>query len=707
MGTIPPIASCRLLGPFTLSRDGAEVVLPRKAQALFALLSLQEGAPLTREIVVDMLWTASGPEQARLNLRQCLWSIRHRAGCNLVQAERQLLRLAENVAVDARDLRSLAGSQARPDMRRCADLYRGELLAGLDSISPRFDEWLTVERQRLRELAAAALRRSAEAQAAAGEFDVAVTAARHLVALDDLNEDAHRLLMRILGQAGRRAEALRQFELCKQTLRKELNIDPDAETGILAQSLREGSRVGSALLPPQQPVPVPSVPVPQPVERRQVTVMSCKLDGLARLASEAEPEESGTQIAAILSPLATLRVPEEPSIAVLPFRNLGPGSASDYFSDGIVEDIVVSLGGLPDLFVISRGSTLAFRGKALGPREVGHILGVRYIVGGSIRRSGKRLRVSCELCDAESGRNIWSDRMQVVLGDIFDLQDELVEHFVSHIAPHIRETELRRALRKRPDTLTAYDYTLQALDLLYPIEQKNFWQARVLLANAIEKEPKFAMPHAWLARWHNHRVGLGWSSAPASDSHEALRFASRAIELDRRNGLALAVCGHIKSFLFHDYDSALYDFDRALTVSPSGSLGWALSSATLSYLGLSTEAIRRAERALRLSPVDHGLFYYHSVLSLAHYSAGKYQEAVTWGRIAIGENPNYTSNLRYLAAAFAASNKQAEARKLTEVLKTLDPTLTLSSYGIARNPFRDPHQRNLHLEHLRQAGLQD
>ena len=296
MGTIPPITSCRLLGPFILSRDGVEVVLPRKAQSLFALLALQEGAPIAREIVADMLWTASGPEQARLNLRQCLWSIRHRAGCDLVQAERQLLRLAENVAVDARDFQSLAVSPAHPDLSRCADLYRGELLAGLAAVSPRFDEWLTVERQRLRELAAATLRRLAEAQAAAGEFDAAVTAARHLVALDDLNEDAHRLLMRILGQAGRRAEALRQFELCKQTLRRELNIDPDAETGILAQSLREGTRAGSALSPPQQPVPVPLVPIRQPVERRQVTVMSCKLDGLARLASEIEPEELGTEI---------------------------------------------------------------------------------------------------------------------------------------------------------------------------------------------------------------------------------------------------------------------------------------------------------------------------------------------------------------------------------------------------------------------------
>jgi adenylate cyclase len=192
----------------------------------------------------------------------------------------------------------------------------------------------------------------------------------------------------------------------------------------------------------------------------------------------------------------------------------------------------------------------------------------------------------------------------------------------------------------------AYDYTLQALDLFYPIEQTNFQWAGVMLAKAIEKEPTFAMPHAWLARWHNHRVGLGWSSAPAADSAEALRLAAKTIELDHRNGLAMAMYDHIKSFLFRDYDSALHHFDSALAVSPSGSLGWALSSATLSYVGRSADAIRRAEHALRLSPIDQGLFYYHSVLSLAHYAERGYEEAIKWGLLAMSENPHWTSNLR-------------------------------------------------------------
>jgi adenylate cyclase len=145
---------------------------------------------------------------------------------------------------------------------------------------------------------------------------------------------------------------------------------------------------------------------------------------------------------------------------------LSPDALGNYFASGIVEDIVVSLAGLSELVVISRGSTIAYRGKDADPREVGHALGVRYVVGGSVGRTGKRLRVSCELCEAVSGRAIWAERVVVIIADIFDLQDNLVQRFVAQIAPSIREAEIKRVLRKRPETFTAYDYTLQALDQL-------------------------------------------------------------------------------------------------------------------------------------------------------------------------------------------------------------------------------------------------
>jgi adenylate cyclase len=293
----------------------------------------------------------------------------------------------------------------------------------------------------------------------------------------------------------------------------------------------------------------------------------------------------------------------------------------------------------------------------------------------------------------------------VTLGEIFDLQDTLVRSFVAQIAPSVREAEIRRSLRKRPETFTAYDHTLQGLDLLYPIELKNFERAGTLFAMAVETEATFAMPHAWLARWYNHRVGLGWSPSATTDSQRALGLAEKAIRLERRNGLALAICGHIKSFLHRDYDGALDYFDRALAVCPNGSLAWALSSATLTYVGRMADAIQRARHALRLSPIDHGLFYYHAVLSLAHYAAGEYDDAITWGRVARRENPDWTANLRYLAAALVAANRPSEAREVAQALKVRDPTFTVAKYGTIRNPFQDRVQRSLHLDHLRMAGL--
>jgi TolB-like protein len=155
-------------------------------------------------------------------------------------------------------------------------------------------------------------------------------------------------------------------------------------------------------------------------------------------------------------PRAALPIPDKPSIAVLPFQNLSREVIGDYFSRGIVEDIVISLSGLDELFVISTGSTAGYRDELPDPRRVGRELGVRYVVGGSVSVSGKRLRVSCELCEAENGRNIWAERVQLKLGDIFDLQDDLVANFVAKIAPQIREVEIKRALRKRPEELTAY-----------------------------------------------------------------------------------------------------------------------------------------------------------------------------------------------------------------------------------------------------------
>jgi class 3 adenylate cyclase/tetratricopeptide (TPR) repeat protein len=399
------------------------------------------------------------------------------------------------------------------------------------------------------------------------------------------------------------------------------------------------------------------------------------------------------------------RVNGLPSIVVLPLANLGGDPADDYFSDGIVEDITLSLAGLRELMVISRGSALAYRGRQPDPREVGQVLKVRYVMTGSVRRSERLVRVSVELCDATTGATLWGEKAEVAPGELFDVQDRIVGRIVAGIAPNVRAAEMRAAMRKRPDNFTAYDYTLRGLHIMNSLDRRTFLQAREYLNKAMEEDPNFAMPVAWAARWRNLYVGQGWSPDASADSGKAVELAARAIELDGQNALALATYGHLQSFLFHEYDSALAYFDRALSACPSHSLAWLLSSPTLSYIGRGEQAVKHAEHALRLSPLDRSLFSYYTILNVAHYATGNYDEAVKWGKLALSENAMYSANLRYLAAALVALDRLDEAREVGADLVRLEPEFRLGVWGRTLQPFRDPEFSAQHIERLRKAGL--
>lgn len=394
-----------------------------------------------------------------------------------------------------------------------------------------------------------------------------------------------------------------------------------------------------------------------------------------------------------------------PSIAVLPLKNVGGDPADDYFSDGIVEDITLSLASLRELMVVSHGSTLAYRGRQPDPREVGRMLGVRYVLMGTVRRSDRLVRVSVELCDANSGASLWGEKAEVPPGELFEVQDRIVERIVAGIAPNVRAAELRSAMRKKPENFTSYDYTLRALHIINSLDKTTFVRAREYLNKAIAEDPNFAMPVAWAARWYSLYIGQGWSLNRGEDSAKAVELATKAIELDRENALALATYGHLKSYLFHDYDSALVYFDRALAACPNLSLTWILSSGTLSYVGRTEQAITHVEQGLRLSPFDHSLFYFYMFANLAHYGQGNYEEAVKWGKMSASENPVYTANHRFLAAALAALGRVSEARDVAANMMKLEPDFRLSVYERTRQPFQHPKIKARLMEHLRIADL--
>jgi transcriptional regulator with AAA-type ATPase domain/TolB-like protein/Tfp pilus assembly protein PilF len=396
--------------------------------------------------------------------------------------------------------------------------------------------------------------------------------------------------------------------------------------------------------------------------------------------------------------------PGRPSIAVLPFRVHGDNEPQAYFGDGVVEDIIGALAGLREVFVISRSSTLRYRGVDADVRTVGRDVGVNYVLSGSVWRARDRLRVSAELAETTRGTVIWASHFDGISEDLFALQDQIATRVVGTIAPQVREAELRRALRKRPSSLAAYDCVLRGLAQRYHLNLEDFNEARTWLERAIALDPGYAAPYALLADWHSIRVNQGWSQDPAADNAEVIRLATAAFERDSFDAMALALCGHVKSLLLHKFDEAIALFDRAIAASPSSAIAWTRSSPTYSYLGDAREAIRRVEEGLRLSPLDLHIFFAHGILGLALYIAGEYEEGIRWGRKAREENAAWTANLRFLSVNLAAGGRLDEARDIGRALLAAEPGFRVDRF-MDGYPLQGAERRAGFAHHLRLAGL--
>jgi adenylate cyclase len=412
----------------------------------------------------------------------------------------------------------------------------------------------------------------------------------------------------------------------------------------------------------------------------------------------------GIPLVALAAPAISGRPDVRPSIAVLPFRRQLTEEAEGYFADGVVDEIIRILSTFQDLVVIARGSTLGLGGERVDAGEIGRRLGVRYVLNGGVARAGGRIRINADLTDAESGTVIWADRYDGEVSDLFSLQDRISLQVATMLAPNIREQELKRALRKHPDSMDAYDFVLQAIDLLYRMEYRPFSGARGLLQQARVADERYAPAWTYAAQWHTFRIGQGWTRDMRADSAEAERLADRAIELDRNDATALAVCGHARSFLLHDYDAGADLLERALREGPSCALAWTLASCTSSYMGDGPEAVRRAEHSLRLSPRDPLGFFYLTNTGIAHYANGDYEKAVHFARRAAAQKGTFRANLRMLAAGLVALGQTDEARATAAKLIEVNPEFRLCRYR-ELCPWQDGGMRETFIDRLRQAGL--
>lgn len=396
---------------------------------------------------------------------------------------------------------------------------------------------------------------------------------------------------------------------------------------------------------------------------------------------------------------------EIPSIAILPFESLGASDEDLYFSDGLVEDLIASLSSLHEMVVISRASTLGFRDCQIDPKEARRVLGVRYVLQGTVRRRGATIMLSVTLNDTETGATLLSKRAEIAEEQIFDQQDQLVADIVSCIAPQVRHAELDRALRKPAEVFSAYDCYLRALDLMRRLTPESYAEARKFLDQAICEDPKFAAPYCWRAAWWIMMVVQGWTQDRDAATRSAEKDAKRAVELDDTNAQAVAVLAQTKAFMLGDHEAALALMERARHIGPGNTFVLMISAGTMAYVGRGQEAVKYAEQAHQLVPLDQIPFREFDWLSIAHYSAGHYARAAYWARRALDEQAGHLPSLRLLAASLAAVGDIAGAKGAADRLLFYNPGFRVDEYARAHSTFVDHQLQQSWLKHLRMSGL--
>jgi adenylate cyclase len=373
-----------------------------------------------------------------------------------------------------------------------------------------------------------------------------------------------------------------------------------------------------------------------------------------------------------------LSLPEKPSVAVLPFQNMSGDPEQDYFTDGMVEDIITGLSRIKWLFVIARNSTFTYKGRAVDVRQIGRELGVRYVLEGSVRKAVDRVRVTGQLIDVATGAHVWAERYDRKSDDIFALQDEITLSVVGAIEPSLRLAEVERAKRKRPDSLDAYDLVLRALPDVYSRMPEQSKKALVLLERALAIDPTYALAHACAAQC-NHTLFL--RGEHHDENHKAaVHHAQVAIAHGQDDALSLALAGFSIGMEGHDRAAAFAAFEAALAVSPSSALAYILGSVIFALAGEAERAVEWGERGLRLSPLDPWRSSALFAFSIAKFHRGRYEEAAADARKSIQGSPSFSIPYVSLAASLAKLGRLQEAKAAAARALELQPGFRYSRF---------------------------
>jgi TolB-like protein len=660
----------KLLGGFALRlKSGRAVdVSGKKNQALLAYLALNPGRKFTREKLAGLLWSDREDTQARGSLRQALVALRRDLDetdqAPLIFEGDAVAIAPSSVSTDIAEFERLAASTVADDLRQAAELYEGDLMDGIAVQDPAFEDWLSIERSRLRDIATSILERLIDHESGAK----AIMMAKRLIALDPLREVSHRALMRAYASQGQLDQAIRRYRLCRETLRRELDVGLSAETEALYRQICGGSF--------------------RPHDRDE--------------APAAAQEASSITAGAPALPLT-----EKPSIAVLPFTNMSGDVEQDYLADGITENIITGLSRFRDLFVIARHSTFAYKGKAMKIQDVSHELGVRYILGGSVQRSSDRLRISVQLIDGPTGRDLWAECYDRGMEDVFGLQAEVTQTIVATLATAYGG-RLRKVWRQReegagPRNFQAIDYFQRGMEFLNRLTREDNERAKEQFRKAAELDPNYAKPLAKISWSHMIDAMFGWTENPAESWAHGLDFATKAVECDDDESW-----GHWASAGYYQhlgqFDHAISEYQKALELNPNDADVLTDFAWCLNWTGRHEEGLEMARWAMRLNP--HYPEWYVLQLGQIYHDARRYEDAIAtledvphldtvWGQL-------------FLASSHANLGHADAARKAVERALEIDPKVTLqwwTSPEVA--PYKDPRDLEHYRDGLRKAGLSE
>jgi adenylate cyclase len=412
----------------------------------------------------------------------------------------------------------------------------------------------------------------------------------------------------------------------------------------------------------------------------------------------------GAPSRAALPVAAPLPLPNKPSLVVLPFQNMTGDAEQEYFVDGMVEEITTAIARLPWLFVIARNSAFTYKGKPVDVKQVAQELGVRYVLEGSVRKAGNRVRITGQLIDTATGAHIWADRFDGALDDIFELQDQVASNVAGAIEPKLRQTEIERASRKPTASLTAYDLYLRALAQSYRFTEEGFAEAVVLARQALAIDPSYAAAAAMVGWCRVAQRSQGWGALSAENVTEAVRLARQALEAERDDAETIWQAAWALLRLAGEAAMAAAGLDRALALNPNAAHAWLFRGAINAQRNQPEAAIEAIERARRLSPFDPYSFLYAANIAVAHLAARRFEQAIEWADRALHNQPRLVPAMRVKVVANAHLGHLDAARAELSRVLAIDPKLTIAGFRQVVH-FAAPEVLELFVTGLRLAGL--